>query len=314
MAQVLTVTLNPALDISSTVDVVRPDMKLRCSTPRIDPGGGGVNVSRAMAKLGAPNRAFIATGGAAGETLLARLQREGVETITFDIAGDTRQSFAIRELESGRQYRFILPGPDWSPAMFDACLETLGSHIERESIVVVSGSFPPGLPPDSASRVCELAEARGARVLLDTSGPALRGLLNATAGPGRVIVINKDEAERIACGDVNVPGAASLAHRLVNEGRAVAAIITIGAAGAVAATTDGVWHVTPPDAPVISKVGAGDSFAAGYVIALSAGQPNEAALQYAMAAATSAVTTPATELCTREGTDAYYSRIDVLAL
>jgi 6-phosphofructokinase 2 len=314
MDKVLTVTLNPALDVSTSVGAVRPDIKLRCAAPRIDPGGGGVNVSRAMTKLGATSVAFIALGGPTGETLLARLRDEQIDVVRFDIAGDTCQSFAIREETSGHQYRFILPGPDWSPTIFENCLNTLERQIARDDIVVVSGSFPPGLPPAAAVETCAVAESRGARALIDTSGPALHALLNTTAGDGRTLIMNKDETEKVAGGLVDIPGAAALVRRLVNERRADTAITTLGAAGAVAASRDGVWHVAPPDAPVISKVGAGDSFAAAYVIALSKRQSTEAALRHAMAAATSAITTPAAQLCTREGTETYLSNVDVRAL
>ena len=314
MDKVLTVTLNPALDVSTTVDAVHPDIKLRCAAPSIDPGGGGVNVSRAMATLGATSLAFIALGGITGRSLLARLQNEKIDVVQFDIAGDTRQSFAIRDESNGHQYRFVLPGPEWSPAVFENCINSLKSQIAHGDIVVISGSFPPGLPPTAAVEACAVAESQGAHVLVDTSGPALNELLDTTAGEGRTLIMNKDEAEKVAGGNVDISGAAALARRLVNEDRAATAITTLGAAGAVAASRDGTWHVAPPDVPVISKVGAGDSFAAGYVIALAKRQSTEAALRHAMAAAASAITTPATQLCTREGTETNLSNVNVRAL
>ena len=313
MSKVLTLTLNPALDISTTVDAVRPDIKLRCRPPRIDPGGGGVNVSRAMAKLGAPSCCFVALGGTTGATLLDRLGDEAIPVVRFDIPGETRQSFAVREESSNHQYRFVLPGPDWTPGLFKSCLDALGAHVDRGDVVVVSGSLPPGLPPSAALDLCAFAEARGASVLVDTSGPALRALLDDAAGgpAGRILIMNKDESERLAGGDIDVAAAAALVRRLLDAGAAATAITTLGALGAVAASGPDTWAAAPPEAPIISKVGAGDSFAAGYVIAISQRRSPADALRYAMAAATSAITTPATELCTREGTDTYLQDVEL---
>jgi 6-phosphofructokinase 2 len=311
MGKVITLTLNPALDISTTVDNVRPDTKLRCRAPRIDPGGGGVNVSRAMAKLGEQNLAFVALGGTIGQSLLTRLRDEGVTAVCYDIPGETRQSFAVRETSSGDQFRFVLPGPEWTPNLFASCLEALEPHVARGDIVVISGSFPPGLPATAARDVCSFAITRGAEVLVDTSGTALDTLVKAQADEGLTLVMNKDEAERIAGAPVDVAGAGRLARRLVDQRAAETVITTLGALGALTVTREAAWHAAPPDAPIVSKVGAGDSFAAGYVIARNKGHAIDDALRHAMAAATSAVTTPATELCTRKGVERYLREIEL---
>jgi 6-phosphofructokinase 2 len=311
MGKVITLTLNPALDVSTTVDHVRPDTKLRCRAPRIDPGGGGVNVSRAMTKLGEQSIAFAALGGTTGQSLLTRLRDEGVTAVCYDIPGETRQSFAVRETSSGHQFRFILPGPEWTPALFASCLDTLEPHVTEGDIVVISGSFPPGLPATAARDACAFAIARGADVLVDTSGTALDALLDQQAGDGLTLVMNKDETERIAGAPVDVASAGQLARRLVDQQAAETVITTLGALGAITVNRESAWHAVPPDAPIISKVGAGDSFAAGYVIARNKGHAIDEALRYAMAAATSAVTTPATELCTREGFERYLLEIEL---
>ena len=311
MGKVITLTLNPALDVSTTVEHVRPDTKLRCHAPRIDPGGGGVNVSRAMAKLGEQSLAFVALGGTIGQSLLTRLRDEGVTAVCYDIPGETRQSFAVRETSSGDQFRFVLPGPEWTPDLFASCLEALEPYWARGDIVVISGSFPPGLPATAARDVCSFAITRGAEVLVDTSGNALDTLIEQSSGKGLTLVMNKDEAERIAGAPVDVAGAGGLARRLVDQRAAETVITTLGALGALTVTREAAWHAAPPDTPIVSKVGAGDSFAAGYVIARNKGYAIDDALRHAMAAATSAVTTPATELCTREGAEHYLREIEL---
>lgn len=311
MAHVLTVTLNPALDLSTAIDHVDVDRKLRCSAPRIDPGGGGVNVSRAMAKMGAESRAFLAHGGVIGDALLARLDEEGIATVRFAIPGETRQSFTVRETDSGHQYRFVLPGPEWSRQTFDDCCAALEAPIAESDCVVVSGSFPPGLDPSSAHDIASLAARRGAHVLIDTSGAALDRLLREPVGDRLVLVTNKGEAERLADCALDVSAAAKFAQRLREESGAGSLILTLGSAGAVAATPAGRFHVAPPDAPIVSKVGAGDSFAAGYIVALGQTGDHREGLKRAMAAATSAITTPATELCTREGVEKFLPEIEL---
>lgn len=297
MTRALTITLNPALDVSTSVDRVQPDKKLRCEEPRYDPGGGGVNVSRAMAKLGVESTAFIAIGGITGRMLLAALKHEGVETICFESEGDTRQSFAVREGSTGKQFRFVMPGPAWSPGRFASCLERLSGLIEKNVQLVVSGSFPPGLPPTAATQIMALAEMHEAPVLVDTSGPALQDLLSSKPHPTMTLVLSQGEAEAIAGCTLDQGRAAALAQRLVDEGCARSIIITLGETGAVGVRDGEACHVTPPKVSVVSKVGAGDSFVAGLVIGGEGIASFETMLVSAMAAAASAVTTPATELC-----------------
>jgi 6-phosphofructokinase 2 len=314
MTHVLTITLNPALDVATSIARVEVDRKLRCHAPRIDPGGGGVNVSRAMAKMGARSRAFLAHGGVIGEALLGRLDAEGIETVRFAIPGETRLSFAVREEDSGHQYRFVLPGPDWTPAVFDDCRDALQDPVAQSECVAISGSFPPGLGPEAVRETVALAAGRGAHVLVDTSGAALDRLLEAEVADRVVLVTNKDEAERLAGGALGVEAAASFAGRLRERSGAACLILTLGAAGAVAATPAGRFHVSPPDAPIVSKVGAGDSFAAGFIVGLGRTGDIHEGLRRAMAAATSAITTPATELCTREGVEKYLPEIELKEL
>ena len=111
---VLTITLNPALDLTTSVGRLEPRQKLRCEPPRYDPGGGGINVSRAIRKLGGDSLAFVALGGATGAQLRALLDEEGVAYTIYDSRGETRISFTVVDRSSDRPYRFVLPGPEQS--------------------------------------------------------------------------------------------------------------------------------------------------------------------------------------------------------
>ena len=114
MAAIVTLTMNPALDIATSTDRVEPVHKLRCTAPRYDAGGGGINVARAVYALGGAALAIFPAGGAAGEMIRRLLDEEGVVHQAVAIGGFTRESLAIEERQSGKQFRFILPGPELS--------------------------------------------------------------------------------------------------------------------------------------------------------------------------------------------------------
>src|SRR5512133_2902725 len=143
MATIVTLTMNPALDIATSTDCVEPTHKLRCSVPRYDPGGGGINVARAVHALGGDAVAIFPVGGPAGEMIGHMLQQEGVAHHAIAISGFTRESLAVEELTSGKQFRFILPGPELSPADQERCLDELSAVAEGAQYIVASGSLPP---------------------------------------------------------------------------------------------------------------------------------------------------------------------------
>ena len=174
MAAIVTLTMNPALDIATTTDRVEPTHKLRCRMPRYDPGGGGINVARAVHALGGDAVAIFPVGGPAGEMIRYMLQQEGVAHHAIPISGFTRESLAVEELASGNQFRFILPGPELSRADQERCLDQLSAATSGAQYIVASGSLPPGVPDGFYARVAELARLQGTRFVIDTSGPALK--------------------------------------------------------------------------------------------------------------------------------------------
>ena len=179
MPQIVTLTMNPALDIATATEAVIPTIKLRCDEPHYDPGGGGINVARAVRLLGGDALAVFPVGGLSGEMLCQLLRDEGVPHDSVTIAGLTRESLAVVERESGKQYRFLLPGPRLEEHDCRRCLDALALHLDGAEYLVASGSLPPGVPAAFYAEVGSLAQRHGVRFVLDTSGPAL-----AAAGPG----------------------------------------------------------------------------------------------------------------------------------
>ncbi len=153
MAQILTVTLNPALDLATTTEAVLAGPKLRCDMPRADAGGGGVNVSRALRQLGGASTALVALGGGAGARLGELLVADGIDVLRLDAPGETRQSLAVTDRTSGGQYRFVMPGPTWDSSDVDRAVDSIVAASGKGTLVVLSGSLPPGRAAGPAAAV-----------------------------------------------------------------------------------------------------------------------------------------------------------------
>ncbi|MRX51780.1 hexose kinase [Paracoccus sp. S-4012] len=301
MAQepVLTVTLNPAYDLATSIERVVPEIKLRCAAPLADPGGGGINVSRAIARIDGESRAAVSLGGPNGEAMERLLAEEGITTVPLPAPGETRLSFAVTETLTGAQFRFMMPGPEWSEADAEAAVAAVREAAPPGTRVVLSGSTPPGVPEDIAARMqAGLGSER--RLYVDTSGPALHAIGRVPAG---LALLRMDGAEAEDLAGRPLPtrrASAEFAADLVGRGVAEAVLVARGGDGNIVADAEGVWHAEALRVPVVSKVGAGDSFLGAFVLARARGGDLPEALGWGAAAASAACMTPATELFRRE--------------
>jgi 6-phosphofructokinase 2 len=304
MPSIVTLTLNPALDIATTTERVVPTEKLRCAEPRYDPGGGGINVARAVHMLGGDALAVFPVGGLSGEMLVDLLQRKHVPLSVVRITGITRESLAVFERQSGKQYRFILPGPSIGAHDQERCLDALVAQIGGASFLVASGSLPPGMPADSYSHVATLARKHNLRFVLDTSGPALAG-----AGNGIFLIkTSLRELEELAGVELRTEAQEeSAARTVIAQGRAEILVVSLGARGALLTTTTEMRRFSPiPVTATAGSVGAGDSMVAGIVLSLSRGWTVIEAVRFGMAAGAAALLRPGTELCRREDAERLY--------
>ena len=315
MPAILTVTLNPTVDLSTSAPEVVPGLKLRCTTPQVDPGGGGINVSRAIKLLGGRSTALVAIGGASGARLLELLTQEGIATIGFQGPGETRLSLSVTDAGTMNQYRFVLPGPDWSERDVDRAIDTLDQATGSDTLVVLSGSQPPGVAKNFPAILAEHVSERAARLIVDTSGPALFNLVEAPHAAIHVLRMDGEEAEELAGRPLPRPeDSAEFAAGLVAQGVAAIVIVARGADGSVLAAEAGRWHAVGAPVKVVSKVGAGDSFVGAFTLALSRGEPLPDCLRFGVAAASSAVTTEATRLGARKMTEALMADCRVRAV
>ena len=294
MQTIATLTMNPAIDVSYEVDEVFHTRKMRARSAHYDPGGGGINVARVIARLGGAARAVYLSGGATGAALDGLLDRHQLLRTRLSIAGDTRMSTAVLEHSSGKEYRFVPPGPDVAEAEWQAVLARLES-VECDWLVA-SGSLPKGVPEDFYSRVSALMARRGGRLVLDTSGPALKAGL---AGGG-VFLMKPSHGELQQLVGLELPtndaiGAAASA--IVADGRAEAVAVTMGSRGALLAWSGGTLFLPAVPVEAKSAVGAGDSFLAAMVFMLANGGDMLQAFRHGIAGGTAAVLTPGTDLC-----------------
>lgn len=294
MKPIVTLTLNPSVDGASETDRVRPTHKIRTSGERYDPGGGGINVARVIAALGGPALPVYFCGGATG-ALLADLLRDCPFTAhPIPIRDLTRISHAVFERETGLEYRFVPEGPTVTPEEWQACLAALGAL--DFDYIVASGSRPAGLPDSCYRDIAVLADRKGARLVLDTSGPALAATL---AGGGvHLAKPSLGEFRGLTGLALDTPEALEeAARRVVETGGCDMLAITMGHDGALLVTAAGTLRLAPPEVTVRSAVGAGDSFLGAMTLALARGGTPEDAFRHGMAAGTAAVMTPGTELC-----------------
>jgi 6-phosphofructokinase 2 len=295
MPQVLTLTLNPAVDVSTSTPLVEPAHKLRCAAPRIHPGGGGINVARVLARLGADVLALFPQGGVTGRMLRGLLDAEGVPCEGIAIAAETRESFAVHEDSSGREFRFVLPGPEMTAAELEACLLRLEALLPGTALVVASGSLPPGAPEDFYAVVARRLARHAVPLVLDTSGPALAAALRTGV---HLIKPSLRELKELT-GERLDDAAQRLAacRRLIERGAAHIVALSLGPEGAMLVSATEAWRARALEVPVASTIGAGDSFAGGLVWTLAAGGGLQQALRQAMATSAAALLAPGTALC-----------------
>lgn len=305
MKRIVAFTMNPAIDKSSSVEHVIAERKLYCKPPRFEPGGGGVNVSRAIKKLGGESRLIYPAGGYTGNRLKDLLEEEGISHRPVPIEGTTRESLVVLEESTGQQFRFGMPGPVLKNEEWERCLHELSVIRPKPDYLVASGSLPPGVPSDFYARVARIGKDQGAKVIIDTSGGALSQALQEGV---YLIKPNHREFRDLVGRDMKEESQIEAeAVKLAKSGRCEILVISLGAAGALLVTKDVTEHIRPPTIPIVSKVGAGDSMVAGTVLSLAQGKTQRDSVLFGIAAGAAAVMTPGTELCRREDAERLYA-------
>lgn len=293
---IVTLTMNPALDITTSAPQVRPTSKIRCVGARYDPGGGGINVARTAHVLGESVSAVFPVGGPTGDLVTELLGKADVPFRRVAIAEPTRESFTVNDDSSGQQYRFVLPGPCLTTQEQEKCLEELRYEARAARFVVASGSLPPGLPSDFYQRVADFCRDVGARLILDTSGDALQ---RVHSGVFLLKASVRELRERVGRDLLDRSDQLTAAQELIDSRVAELIVVSLGSEGALLATSQGGHYFPPVPVEVVSGVGAGDAMVAAIAVGLTRGWSPSKSVQFGVATGAAMLLTPGTEVCVR---------------
>ncbi|MDU8913403.1 1-phosphofructokinase family hexose kinase [Aestuariicoccus sp. MJ-SS9] len=305
MPEILTITLKPAVDYATSTEHVEAGPKLYCGTPRVDPGGGGVNVARAIVRLGGSVEAFVVVGGPMGDRLLTLLAAENVPTVECRVAGETGYSLAVTDAGSGEQFRFSLPGESVSETEAQIILDRIYNTVQRDEFVVLSGGVANGLPDNFPQKVQAAVSQRNGRLIVDTSKAPLLHLIKSPSAPLDVLRLDRSEIEK-AVDRPLLSIAENLAYskQLVERGVAQIVVCGHGSEGSVMVAGDQKFFCHAPQVPVRSKIGAGDALVGALTLSLARGDVPEQALKWGVAAAAATVSTEGTALFELADTEA----------
>jgi 6-phosphofructokinase 2 len=304
---ILTITLNPTIDKSTSVGKIEPDSKLRCAPMKHEPGGGGINVSKALKKLGGTSKALFPAGGYNGMMLRNLLQLEQIDTEVIAVEKETRENFVVLETSTNKQFRFNLPGDPTSIPLVDKVIDHIQSN--QYDYIIASGSLLPGLQEDAYEKLANAAAETGAKFILDTSGPALKAAVD------KGVYLLKPNIGELAklCGIqwLETSGVEDAARSLITSGNVSLIAVSMGKDGAMLVTKDKTYKVPAPQVERKSTVGAGDSMVAGMVHCLSQNKPLDEVIRFGVACGTAATMNEGTELFNKEDVDRLFQTIQI---
>ncbi|EOW6801492.1 6-phosphofructokinase II [Cronobacter muytjensii] len=304
MVRIYTLTLAPSLDSATLTPQIYPEGKLRCSAPVFEPGGGGINVARAIVHLGGSATALFPAGGATGEHLVALLNDEQVAADTVSARDWTRQNLHVHVESSGEQYRFVMPGATITDDEFRQ-LEEKVLAIEAGAILVISGSLPPGVSVEKLQQLIKAARQQGIRLIIDSSGDALAAALEV--GDIELVKPNQKELAALVKRSLSAPDdVRQAAMELVQQGKARRVVVSLGPQGALGVDGSDCVRVVPPPMKSQSTVGAGDSMVGAMTLRLAQDAPLLDMVRYGVAAGSAATINQGTRLCSQENTERIY--------
>jgi 6-phosphofructokinase 2 len=291
---IVTLTMNPALDKSTSFDNLVPEKKIRCSQLILEAGGGGINVSKAIRKLGGESIAVFTSGGSNGKTIENLLSALDISFVPVPIKENSRENFSVAESSTNAQYRFVMPGPVMKPEEIERCLQVLADMDPRPSILVASGSLPEGVPDHFFAQLAAFCRTHQIKLIVDTSGAPLKQALEEgvfLAKPNLAELSSLVGAESLELSEVD-----DAALQFINAGHCEVMVVSLGAAGALLVTKDWVEQIVPPPVRKLSTIGAGDSMVAGMAWKLDAGGSYSDMCRFGVACGTAATMNPGTQL------------------
>ena len=304
---ILTVTLNPCIDKSSSTEKLKPESKLRCKEVVREPGGGGINVSKALKELDAETAALFPAGGHNGKMLCSLLDKTGIRYHAIETSVETREAWIILETTTNHQFRFNFPGQPVKEEHIYNLIDEIRAF--APSFVVASGSLPVGLPDYFYGLIVKNANAVGAKTIIDTSGPALQALKGKNAW---LIKPNINELKTMLnVQEIPENEVDDAAQQVIGDGYAEIVVVSMGPKGAWLITATEKYFATAPKVEKKSTVGAGDSLVAGLTHALERQYNFENALRFGVACGSAATMNSGTQLFKKEDALSLYEKVEV---
>lgn len=304
---ILTLTLNPAIDKSAVVDIMIPGKKLRCRNIVREPGGGGINISKALKELDGHSRALFPAGGANGRLLIDMLERQGIIHTAVGITSETREDLTVLEESSHNQYRFVMPGASLNETEIQHCLEAVMSTQPLPNIIIASGSLPAGVPDNFLAKLAGILKSLGIKLIVDTSGHPL--LLAAQAG---VYLLKPNISELCSLNGTEIleeNAIVTAAQAAIANGYCEVMVVSMGNKGAMLTTRDTTTFIPAPEVKVLSTVGAGDSMVAGMAWMLEQGKTLMEMACFGVACGTAATMNSGTQLFKKEDAFQLYKQL-----
>jgi 6-phosphofructokinase 2 len=306
--KIITITISPAIDINTNVSKVIPEHKLRCTETVYEAGGGGINVSKAIKKLGGDSLAIMQSGGSTGEMLEQLMANMSIDFLAIKTKNPTRQNFIVLEENTNAQYRFGMPGSTLSTAEIDEFIQKIEQLSVSTDFIVASGSLPEGVPVDFYARIAKICKENNTKFILDTSGAPLKAAANEGVyllKPNLQELSQLYNVENLELNDVD-----DAAKFIIEKGNCEVVVVSLGPQGAILVTKDGYEHAPSPIVKKLSTVGAGDSMVAGMVWALSEGKSLSEMLRMGVACGSAATMNKGSQLFKKSDVDKLYDWIN----
>lgn len=296
---IITVALNPAVDLTLEVDHFQQADTNRVLALRQDVGGKGINVARALKALGYEALACGFAPGARGRQIEDQLMDSSIGCEFIYIPGEVRTNITILDRATHAHTQLALPGPTLPRSALLLLMERLRRRVRASTWLVLAGSIPPPGDPAVYIELIRMATDRGGQTALDADGPVVEAILASDVRP-TLLKMNDHELARLLHLNIENEDEALLAARRVRAKGVPSVVVTLGSHGAIAVTDDGEFRVSSPRVDVVSAVGAGDAFLSGLMYGLVKGGGWETALPIASAAGAAACLEPGTLLCSGE--------------
>ena len=293
---IYTITLNPALDRTLWIQKIKPDDSNRIEKEERYAGGKGIDVSKVLKELGIINKALGFVGGFDGEELEGRLVNEGISCDFVRISNETRTNIIVNDMKERNQTIFSARGPEIKPYELMQMIHKV-EKLENPEIVIISGSLPPGIHPEIYLKIIEIVKSKGAKIVLDTDGDALRESIHSVPD---IIKPNVHELSRLAGTDLKEMADIINAARNTCEKGIGIILVSMGAKGILLISDKEQYLASPPKVNVVNTIGAGDSAVAGFIYGIASGKNHDESLIYAVAAGTATTLRPGSALCRRE--------------